>query len=331
MGVYFFYGDEEYLIDKELEKYRAKLDKNFSEMNYSVYEKLDYADLISVLRTQPMMFGKMMIVINCAKLLQSDDKKRQSLLSASLDDNQLNEISMALEDNSDMLDIFFVEKYSKDDKKKAPDSRRKIFKILSKYNTQSFPSIPTYKTAELISWISKIAKDKKLKVNQDAAEALIASKGNSLRDYDTELEKLCLFAYPENIVTKQMVLEACSSNEDLFNLTDYIMENKFGEALVELRKLYEVKYPLEILSPLQTLLKQWIFMKLNQKTMSYKEIGLKLGNMHEFRVQKTLEKMKKVKVKTLVDLKRRITQAEYKIKTGQSLSPEEELENAIIG
>ena len=62
MGVYFFYGDEEYLIDKELEKYRAKLDKNFSEMNYSVYEKLDYADLISVLRTQPMMFGKMMMV-----------------------------------------------------------------------------------------------------------------------------------------------------------------------------------------------------------------------------------------------------------------------------
>ena len=92
MGIYFFYGDEDYLIDAELKKFRDKLDANFSAMNYTTYSKLPYADLISIIRTQPMMFGKMMIVINCL-----------DLLSASLDDKQIKEISSALECNTDTV------------------------------------------------------------------------------------------------------------------------------------------------------------------------------------------------------------------------------------
>lgn len=328
MGVYFFYGDEDYLIDKELKKFRGKLDKNFSEMNYVVYDELSPIDLMSVLRTQPMMFGKMMIVINCFELFKEGNKK-VDMLSYSWDDKQLDEISSALENNSDMLDIFFVEKYPRDDKKKKPDTRRKIFKLLSKYTTQVFPTIQTFKTADLINQINTIAKEKKLKVETNAAQALIAAKGNNLRDYDTELEKLSLLAHPKNVVTKDMVQELCSSTEDLFNLTDYIMLEKRGEALIELRKLLESKYPMEILSPIQTLVKKWIFMKLNARTLSKSEIGAKIG-MHEYVVQKTLEKMKNTKVKYLVDLRKNLTEAEYKIKSGQSFKPEEELENALI-
>ena len=71
-------------------------------------------------------------------------------------------------------------------------------------------------------------------------------------------------------------------------------------------------------------------MKLNAGKMSNKEIGDKLGRMHEYRVKLSLEKMRKVSVKTLIDLKNNITEAEYRIKTGQVFSPEEELENAVI-
>ncbi|MBO6272174.1 DNA polymerase III subunit delta [bacterium] len=328
MGVYFFLGDEDYLIDKELLKYREKLDKNFSEMNYVVHNKLDYTELISVLRTQPMMFGKMMIVLNCSELLK-EGSRRVDLLSATFDDKQIDEISSALENNSEMLDIFFVEKYPKDDKKKKPDSRRKIFKALSKYNKQEFLSIPTYKTAELSAIINKMAKSKKVKINNDAIEALIASKGNDLRAFDTELDKLQLLAYPETTITADMVNQICTSNQDLFNLTDYIMLGNKSLALIELRKLLSKKHPMEILSPIQTMLKKWIYIKLHAKTMTKGEIGQKVG-MHEFVVQKTLDKLKNTKTKDLVDLKCNLTEAEYRIKSGQAFSPEEELENAII-
>lgn len=318
MGVYFFYGDEDYLIDLELKKFRSKLDENFSAMNYVVHEKLSYADLVSVIRTQPMMFGKMMIVINCL-----------DLLSASLDDKQINEISSALECNSDMLDLFFVAKYLKDDNKKKPDTRRKIFKILSKYNTQEFASIPTYKTAELINWINKMAKEKGINVPQETANLIIENIGNDLRQYDVELDKLQLLAYPNKTITKEMVNEICLSNEDLFNLTDYIMAGQKGKALLEMRRLFDKKHAMEILAPIQTMLKKWIFLKLNSKNMSASELGRQTGQ-HEFVVKKTLEKLKNVKAKDLVDLRKNLTEAEYKIKTGQAYSPEEELENAII-
>ena len=48
MSIYFFWGDEDYLIDKELKKYRAKLDKNFAEMNYVVYDKLEISSTYDV-------------------------------------------------------------------------------------------------------------------------------------------------------------------------------------------------------------------------------------------------------------------------------------------
>lgn len=333
MGIYFFYGDEEYLIEKELNKFRSKLDKNFSEMNFVTYNELTYPDLISVLRTQPMMFGKMMIVIYTRNLLAEKGSKKQSLFSAGLDDNQLKEIESALEgnieNNNEMLDIFFVEQFSKSDKKKKPDSRKKIFKIISKYNTQEFASIPTYKTAELGNIINKMAKEKKIKITADAVETLIICKGNNLREFDIELDKLQLMAYPDTTITKSMVEEMTTSNEDIFNLVDYTMLQEHGKALLEVRRLLETKYPMEIIAPLQTMLKRAIYIKLNSKDKSYAEIGRKL-NIHEFVVQKTLEKLRKIPVKNLVELKKHLTEAEYRIKKGLSVDAEEELENAIV-
>ena len=326
MGISFFYGDEDYLIDLEIKKAKNSLDENFLAMNFSEYnynEKdkkngIGYSDLIPILRTQPMMFGKMIIVINCT-----------SLLSATLDDTSLKELEDALVSNTENVDIFFVAKFDKDDKKKKPDSRKKIFKILSKYNTKEFSAIPAYKTAELTSWIDTFAKEKGLKVPNDVAILMIQSIGNNLRQFNTELDKLQLIAYPDKTITKEMIKEICISNEDLFNLTDYIIADRKGDALLEMRKLLVTKHPLELLVPLQTMLKQWIVLKLNYKTMSSFELSKKV-RLHEFVVKKTLEKLKNTPASVLVKLRENLTEAEYKIKTGQALNPVEELENAII-
>ena len=66
MAVYFFYGDEDYNIELEINALKKKLlDKNFSSMNFKSLDNPPYTDLISYLRTQPMMFGNQMILINC--------------------------------------------------------------------------------------------------------------------------------------------------------------------------------------------------------------------------------------------------------------------------
>ena len=317
MGIYFFYGDEDYLIDEELKKYRDKLDSSFSAMNYTVYDNPNYPDLIAVLRTQPMMFGKLMVVVNCEKILTS-----------SYEDNQIKEISNALEDNTDNLDIFFVAKYPRNEGKK-PDSRKKIFKTISKYNSKEFPTIKTYKTAELTAWINKEAKKHKISIDNDAIQIMIEQIGNNLREFSIELEKLALLAYPETKITTKMVNQICISNQDLFNFTDYIMKGEKGKALTELKRLLDKKHPLEILAATQTMLRKWILIKLKSSNLPASEIS-KLVGQHEFVVKQTIQKLKNTQLKDLVHLKETLTDAEYKIKSGQSIDIISEVENAII-
>lgn len=317
MAVYFFYGDEDFNIEKEIDKLKKGLDKNFLEMSFKTYDNPKFPDLISVLRSQPMMFGKMLIVINCI-----------DYFTKTFDDKQLKEIESAIENNNENLDIAFVAALPRDGGKKL-DSRKKFFKILAKQNSKECASIPTYKTAELEDWVKKSAKSKSLKINPDAAAALVSQVGNNLRQLDGELDKLALMCYPDKAATKEMVKDICVSNEDLFAFSDFLMAGEKDKALLEYRKLLEKKYPLEILSTLQTMLRRWIVIKAKASELTPFELG-KLTGQHEYVVKLAIQKLKKTNLKDLVQLKKNLTNAEFKIKSGQSFNVEEEVENAFM-
>lgn len=318
MSVYFFYGDEEYSIEQAINEKKKLLDKNFSAMNFKTYDNPSFTDLISILRTTPMMFGKMLIVLNCL-----------DYFSKSFEDSQNKQIEEALSLVSEDVDIVFTAILPRNEGKKL-DSRRKLFKLLSKQNAQEFKTIPTYKVDEITSWINKYARKIGIKVEQEASLTLIEQIGNNLREFVNELDKLKLAVYPEKIVTKNDVKINCITNEDLFNFTDYLMTNKTDLALLEFRKLLQKKHELEIMSALQTMLRKWILIKLNEKKISTFEIS-KLTGMHEFVIQKNMQKMKNHSLRDLIKLKQNLIDAEYKIKSGQALDTKEVIEYAIIG
>lgn len=317
MSVYFFYGDEDYNIEQEIEKLKKGLDKNFLEMSFKTYDNPKFPDLISILRTQPMMFGKMLIVINCLEYF-----------SKTFDDKEIKEIEKALDDNNENLDIVFVAQLPRDNTKKL-DSRKKLFKLFAKQHSKECRQIPTYKTAELESWIIKEGKARGIKFEKDALTAVISQIGNNLRQIAGELDKLKLFAYPKDTVTAAMVREICISNEDLFAFSDFLMENEKDRALLEYRKLLDTRYPLEILSTLQTMLRRWIILKAKGQNYSSTELSRMTG-MHEYVVKLTMQKLKKNNLKDLVKLKENLTEAEYRIKSGLAPDVEKEVENALF-
>ncbi len=317
MAIYFFYGDEDYLIDKELEKLKKGLDKNFLDMSFKTYDCPNFPELISILRTQPMMFGKMLIVINC-----------YDYFSKTFEDKEVKQIVSALEDNNENLDIAFIAKIPRNSGKKL-DSRKKLFKTLKGYNSKEINTIPLYKTAELEDWIGKLAKSKGLKIEKDAANAMITQIGNNIRQFDIELDKLKLFAHPKNIVTAAMVKEDCISNEDLFAFSDFLLQGEKDKALLEYKRLLDKKFPMEILATLQTLVRRWIILKAKSKQLSGFELS-KLTGMHEYVIQLTLKKMKHVSLKDLVKLKKQLTQAEYCIKSGQTADMQDEIMKAFM-
>lgn len=321
--IYFFYGDEEFNISNKIKEFKSKLDKDFAEMSYKYFNNPKFPDLISAIKSQPMMFGKMLVEINCLGYLSgksADDK--------SFDDKQFKQLAEALDCSSDNVDVVFTAQLPPDSQKKI-DKRKKLFKLLSKYNAQEFNQIPSYKTAELESWIKQQAKTKDLKISDDIAGAMLFQVGSNLRMLDSELEKLKIYA-GKNLVTKEMIKEICVTNEDLFVFIDYLVEGNKSKALLEYQKLLSKKHPLEILSVLHTLLHGRIQIKAYSAKHSPDEIA-KIINMHPFRVKMEIQKLKNVSLKDLVKLKQNLTDAEYRIKSGQSnLDIDKEIEYAIL-
>ncbi len=320
MAVYFFYGDEDYNIELELSNMSSKLNPDFKSMSYQVLDNPSYQDLITALRTPPMMFGDMLIVINAEDYFLSNKNF--------FDDKELEDIEDALKHNPETLDIVFVVRLPRNEGKKL-DSRKKLYKILSKFNAREFPTFKTYKIAEISAWIKKLAKNKGLTVKDDTAQLLIEQIGNNLREFDVELDKLKLVAYPETVITPKMVGEICISNQDLFNLTELIMKNEKDKALLEFQRLLDKKHPLEILAAVQTMLRKWIILKLKSSSASPAELS-KLTGQHEFVVKQSLEKLRHTSLRDLVKLKENLFEVEYKIKSAESVDMVSEVECAII-
>ena len=320
MAVYFYYGDEDYNIELELEKMSAKLNPDFKSMNFQVLENPEYSSLITALRTPPMMFGDMLIVINSEDYFLSNKNF--------FDDSELADIEDALKNNPESLNIVFVVRLPRNENKKL-DSRRKLYKILSKFNVKEFPTFKTYKTDDIAAWIQTHAKSKGIKLQNDAVMLLIEQIGNNLREFNTELDKLKLIAYPEKIVTKKMVEDICISNQDLFNFTELIMRGEKDKALLEFKKLLDKKHPLELLSAIQTMIRKWIIIKTKSSSCSTMELS-KLTGQHEFVVKQTLTKLKNTKLADLVKLKENLFEVEYKIKSAEAIDMVSEVECAII-
>ena len=321
--IYFFYGDEEFNISNEVKSFRDKLDKNFIEMSYKTYKNPKFPDLIAILKSQPMMFGKMLVVIDCLNYF-SGKKSEES----GFDDKQIKELEEALSNCSENIDVIFVAQIPPDSQKKI-DKRKKIFKLFSKYNSKEFLQLPSYKTEELETWIKKQALTKDLKISNEIASTMLIQIGSNLRTLDSELEKLKVYA-GEKPVTADMVREICTTGEDLFGFADYLIRENTGKALEEYQKLLVKKHPLEILAALHTMLHNSIQIKAYSSKYSSDEIA-KMINMHPYRVKLEIQKLKNVSLKNMVKLKKNLTDAEYRIKTGQSaMEPEREVEYAIL-
>ena len=321
--IYFFYGDEEFNISNEIKGFRDKLDKNFIEMSYKTYKSPKFPDLIAILKSQPMMFGKMLIVISCLNYFSGKKSEDNGF-----DDKQIKELEEALNNCSENIDVIFVAEIPPDSQKKI-DKRKKIFKLFSKYNSKEFLQLPSYKTKELETWIKNQAKTKDLKISDEIASAMLIQIGSNLRILDSELEKLKVYA-GNSVVTTDMVKEICVTGEDLFSFANCLIAGNTSKALEEYQKLLTKKHPLEIMAALHTMLRNSIQIKAYGSKYSSEEIA-KMINMHPYRVQLELQKLKNVSLQNLVKLKKNLTDTEYKIKTGQSsMDTEREVEYAIL-
>ncbi len=308
-------------MEKEIKKLKNELlDTSFMSMAYKVFDNPPFNTLIECVQSAPLMFGATLSIIYLDKYLMGN--------KMSLDEKQIESIDYALSSLSDSVNIIFVCKVPRDENKK-PDSRKKFYKTLSKYSqVREFAQFKTYQK-ELNTQIAKMAKEKELTISSDNIALFIEQLGANLTLIDSELEKLKIALHPNKTINADAIRKYCTSSEDVFILADLIIQGNKNEVLKQYNLLTEKRHPLEIFSVLQSNFQRFIFIKNYEKKMSAKDISLKL-KLHEFIVMKTQEKLRKTSLDKLIQIRENLINAEYKMKTGQSASPETVLELALL-
>ena len=321
MAVYFFWGQEEYLMDIEIRKLKSQLlDASFVSMSYKTFDNPPFNTLLECLQAAPLMFGKTLSVISLDKYLIGSRN--------SLDDKQIESIEFALKNINDSVNIIFTCKVPRDENKK-PDSRKKFYKTLSKYSqVREFAQFPIYKK-ELNAQIASMAKEKEISISADNVEFLKEQLGSNLTLIDSELDKLKIAVYPKKSIEKDDIKKYCSSTEDVFLIADLIIQNKKDELLKQYNLLTDKKHPLEVFGALQGSFQRFIFIKNYEKKMSAKDIALKL-RLHEFVVMKIQEKLRSTSLEKLIQIRKNLIEAEYKMKSGQKISDDIVMETVLL-
>lgn len=325
MPIHFLWGDEDYLIERAINKLKKEiLGNDVNELNYRAVDNPNFAQFSELIRTNAMMFGDVIIQIKCQKyFLESKTKEK-------LDDKQTAELISGLNSVSDKIHLILVCPTPRGEKKK-PDSRKKLYKeILKLTKPQEFPSYRSYEEYKLIPIIQKMANDIDLKINQNECSLLIQTVGSSLRDISTQLEKLKLYAYPQNVVSEKMIKEIVNSNSDIFNLVDLILAKKWTHAMNLINEILQKEHFLPSLAFLQTSITNMLKIKLYANTMSSFDLAIKL-NQNEYVLKKNIEKLTSVSLDDLVNIKINLTNAEYNLKSGVIKDPMTAYELAFFG
>lgn len=323
MAIFLFYGQEEFLLDKEIKRLKNELlDSSFISMAYKVFDNPPFNTLLEALQASPLMFGNTLTVINIDKYLVGN--------GLTLDDKQIAGIDFALSNINNNVNIIFVCKIARDENKK-PDSRKKIYKTITKYSqTKEFPQFKNYEKDKLYSIISSIASEKDLKIDKFTSDNLIEQLGVNLNLISSEIEKLKIAIYPENKISKEDILKYCTSSEDIFILADLIIQGNKNNILNQYKLLTEKRHYLEVLAFLQSNLQKFIFIKNYDKKMSSKEMAIKLRPMTENIIERIKKSLSKTTIERLIQIRENLLYAEYKIKSGQTALEDTLLELALL-
>ena len=325
MPIQFLWGDEDYLIEVALNKIKKEVLKDdINPLNYKSVDNPSFSLFSELLRTNAMMFGDVLIQIKCPKYFLTAKNEQK------LDDKQTAELISAMQNVSDKVHIILICPTPRGEKKK-PDSRKKLYKELQKITKpQEFQSFRNYEEYKIIPILSKMAAEKELKLGQKEASFLIQTTGASLRDLASQLEKLKLYAYPNNTATVDMIKEIAINNADIMTVVDLILEKKYDKAINLISDVLQKEHYLPSLALIQTMISNLVKTKLYSNSMSSFEIASKL-NQNEYIVKLNLQKLSKISIEDIIKIKINLEYEEYNLKTGIINDPILAYERAFMG
>jgi len=166
-------------------------------------------------------------------------------------------------------------------------------------------------------------------LNTSTIKTIIDQIGTNLGVINSELNKLAITIYPKTEPTIDDIKNICTQKDDVFIILDAIFNKNMDKALLETKKVFEKTHFLQVLGAIQTSLRNAMLIKIFFSKIGKSATAQKLGLL-EFIVEKNYNAMSKISLETLYKLKTNLLKAEYSIKCGDAINPENTIEMALM-
>ena len=290
-----FYGDEDFLLDEEINKLkRGSSEFNFERINGA---KSEPEQVISALSTCPLLGGRLVIIDS----FKSDEKDEERLFDA-------------LRGLSDSVKVVFVY-YD------GLDRRRKFYKFIEKIaDVKEFKRFTEWEQDKVLAWIVNRVNMYKKKIGSHAANLLIEIVGYNLRMLDKEIEKIATYIGDRDLIEENDVTSLSSAGEvDSFAFSNAIRDKDTREALICLNRLFkDNQNPHMLVGMLAKLYRMLLQVKyLEDKGYGQYDIAREL-NAKPFFIKKCAERTGRFTLKELMNDIKMLHHADLKMKSGSS-------------
>ncbi len=299
-----FYGDDSYLIKKNLEILFKTHEIDDQDIEQYDYEEDGLETALNNAMTLPFLSVKKGVVIrNCTFL--SDQK------SASAEDTELLKRYCSYVNPTTILAL--LAPYEK------LDMRKNIVKYLKKH-IDTVAYITDKKSNTIYDYIKEEVEKNHLTIDPLALTQFVNRIGNDPTMVENELIKLITYSYGKEVITSDMVYAVVTKNIDdnIFELVNAVIEKNVNQSMEIYKDLVSIKIdPIWMINVISSKFQEILYTKeLIKQKYKYEDIG-KYFNASKGRLYYMMQNAKNVEDDMLLELMSKIENLDYLIKSGQ--------------
>lgn len=300
--MYLFYGLEEYLIDKEIDKIIN--DKNIDKININQYnlETSSLEEILEDASTISLFSDIKLIIVDNAYIFTGTTNKK-------LPEQNIKLLEQYFKNNNPSTIVIF--KINKD----KIDTRKKIVTLIKEKGiVKEFNKIYNINSFVLNEF-------KPYKINNIDINLFIDRVGNDLKLINEEINKIKIYKDNDLVINKDDIINLTTKNVelDIFKLIDNILLKNKEKAIESYQEM--LKYGEEPIAIIIMLANQFRIMyqskSLIKKGYSEKDIS-NLLEIHEYRVKKGLEKARMYQESDLLKFLEQLADLDCNIKMGKT-------------
>ncbi|MHB1660634.1 MAG: DNA polymerase III subunit delta [bacterium] len=301
--IYFFYGEDTFRINKEIEKIKSDiLKKEQLDFNFDKLAAPSLSQFLNIAESYPVFSEK--------RIVQIED----------FDESFLNGESMLeyIKSPSPTTVAIFYHKGLK------INENAKFFKELKAKNYFKLYKIRLLYDSELPSYIKNLSKEKGIKISDETAYYIMRFTGSNILNIDSELDKIASgFKTDKNNgaeldlpLNKIKPVISLSKKFNIFDLTDKILDRDLRAAFSIFNIIYsDGEEPIKIISVLYSEIRKLHRAKIQEKSGMNFETILSVNSVLPFLKKKFIKNLSSFSAQELKKIARLLGDADLKLKT----------------